>query len=217
MPGSLAEQQQACSAHWAPPQLAPLSPRWRPQGPQVSPGARTVEVGSSRARHGQERRAQAWWARVPGCPDRVAQSRQLEMPERVLSGPAGEKPWIQASGSPESVPGDPHLPRVLAVSPVPGFQKRPHHSAVMVTGVLLCVCIHAPLLSLNLSCWIRGPLTPGLIQRWLPLGRKAMTSLDSILKSRDITLPTKFCIVKPMVFPGVMYGCESWIIKKAEC
>ena len=111
----------------------------------------------------------------------------------------------------------PHLPRVLAVSPVPGFQKRPHHSAVMVTGVLLCVCIHAPLLSLNLSCWIRGPLTPGLIQRWLPLGRKAMTSLDSILKSRDITLPTKFCIVKPMVFPGVMYGCESWTIKKAKC
>ena len=51
---------------------------------------------------------------------------------------------------------------------------------------------------------------------WL-LGRKAMTSLDSILKSRDITLPTKICIVKAMVFPVVMYGCESWTIKKAEC
>ena len=49
------------------------------------------------------------------------------------------------------------------------------------------------------------------------LGRKAMTNLDSILKSRDITLPTKVCLVKAMVFPIVMYGCESWTIKKAEC
>ena len=48
------------------------------------------------------------------------------------------------------------------------------------------------------------------------LGRKAMTNLDSILKSRDITLPAKICLVKAMVFPVVMYGCESWIIKKAE-
>ena len=51
----------------------------------------------------------------------------------------------------------------------------------------------------------------------LLLGRKAMTNLDSILKSRDITLPTKVCLVKMMVFPVVMYGCESWTIKKAEC
>ena len=50
----------------------------------------------------------------------------------------------------------------------------------------------------------------------LLLGRKAMTNLDSILKIRDITLPTKVCIVKAMVFPAVMYGCESWTIKKAE-
>ena len=49
------------------------------------------------------------------------------------------------------------------------------------------------------------------------LGRKVMTNLDSILKSRDITLPTKVCLVKAMVFPVVMYGCESWTIKKAEC
>ena len=49
------------------------------------------------------------------------------------------------------------------------------------------------------------------------LGRKAMTNLDSILKSRDITLPTKVCLVKAMVFPVVMYGCESWTIKNAEC
>ena len=54
------------------------------------------------------------------------------------------------------------------------------------------------------------------IQRCLLRGRKAMTSLDSILKSRDITLPTKVCLVKAMVFPLVMYGCESWTVKKAE-
>ena len=55
------------------------------------------------------------------------------------------------------------------------------------------------------------------IQRHLLLGRKAMTNLNSILKSRDVTLPTKVCLVKAMVFPVVMYGCESWTIKKAEC
>ena len=55
------------------------------------------------------------------------------------------------------------------------------------------------------------------IKRRLLLGRKVMTNLDSILKSRDITLPTKVRLVKAMVFPVVMYGCESWITKKAEC
>ena len=55
------------------------------------------------------------------------------------------------------------------------------------------------------------------IKRCLLLGRKVMTNLDSILKSRDITLPTKVHLVKAMVFPVVMYGCESWTIKKAEC
>ena len=54
------------------------------------------------------------------------------------------------------------------------------------------------------------------IKRCLLLGRKVMTNLDSILKSRDITFPTKFCLVKVMVFPVVMYGCDSWTIKKAE-
>ena len=54
------------------------------------------------------------------------------------------------------------------------------------------------------------------IKSHLLLGRKVMTNLDSILKSRDITLPTKFCLVKDMVFPVVMYGCESWTIRKAE-
>ena len=55
------------------------------------------------------------------------------------------------------------------------------------------------------------------IRRHLLLGRKAMTNLDGVLKSRDITLPTKVCIVKAMVFPVVMYSCESWTVKKAEC
>ena len=54
------------------------------------------------------------------------------------------------------------------------------------------------------------------IKRCLLLGRKVMTNLDSIFKSRDITLPTKVCLVKAMVFPVVMYGCESWTIKKAK-
>ena len=55
------------------------------------------------------------------------------------------------------------------------------------------------------------------IKRCLLLGRKVMTNLGSILKSRDITLPTKVHLVKTMVFPVVMYGCESWTVKKAEC
>ena len=55
------------------------------------------------------------------------------------------------------------------------------------------------------------------IKRCLLLGSKVMTNLDSILKSRDITLPTKVRLVKAMVFPVVMYGCESWTVKKAEC
>ena len=54
------------------------------------------------------------------------------------------------------------------------------------------------------------------VKRCLLLGRKVMTNLDSILKSRDITLPTQVCLVKVMIFPVVMYGCESWTIKKAE-
>ena len=55
------------------------------------------------------------------------------------------------------------------------------------------------------------------IKRHLLLGRKIMNNLDSILKSRDITLPTKICLIKAMVFPVVVYGCESWTVKKAEC
>ena len=55
------------------------------------------------------------------------------------------------------------------------------------------------------------------IERYLLLGRRAVANLDSILKSRDITLLTKVRLVKAMVFPAVMYGCESWTVKKAEC
>ena len=61
-----------------------------------------------------------------------------------------------------------------------------------------------------------GDYTHEINRRFL-IGRKAMTNLDSVLKSRDITLPTKVCIVKAMVFPVVAYECESWTIKKAEC
>ena len=55
------------------------------------------------------------------------------------------------------------------------------------------------------------------IKKRLPLGRKAVTNLESVLKNRDITLPTKVCLVKAIVFPVVMYECESWTIKKSEC
>ena len=60
-------------------------------------------------------------------------------------------------------------------------------------------------------------VTAAMKLRHLLLGRKAMTNLDSILKSRDITLPTKVCLVKATIFPTVTYGCESWTVKKAEC
>ena len=72
---------------------------------------------------------------------------------------------------------------------------------------------HAP--SKSKPCISMFFVTPK-IKRRLLLGRKVMTNLDSILKSRDITLPTKVCLVKAIVFPVVMYGCESWTVKKAE-
>ena len=67
-----------------------------------------------------------------------------------------------------------------------------------------------------LDCQEIQPVHPKGDQSWVFLGRKVMTNLDSIFKSRDITLPTKVRLVKAMVFPVVMYGCESWTIKKAE-
>ena len=73
----------------------------------------------------------------------------------------------------------------------------------------------------DFSFWVSKITADGYrgheIKRPLLLGRKVMTNLDSILKSRDITLPTKVHLVKAMVFPVVMYGCENWTVKKAEC
>ena len=69
---------------------------------------------------------------------------------------------------------------------------------------------------LGFKITVNGHCSHAII-RCLLLGRKAMTDLDSRLKSRDTTLPTKVCIVKAMVFPAVMYRCESWTIKEAEC
>ena len=67
-----------------------------------------------------------------------------------------------------------------------------------------------------LDCKEIQPVHPKGDQSWVFIGREVMTNLDGILKSRDITLPTKVCLVKVMVFPLVRYGCESWAIKKAE-
>ena len=71
-------------------------------------------------------------------------------------------------------------------------------------------------ISLGSKITADGDCSHEIKRHWL-LGRKAMTNLDSTLKNRDITLPTKVHLVKAMVFPGVMYGCESWTIKKADC
>ena len=73
------------------------------------------------------------------------------------------------------------------------------------------------LYSLGLQSHCRRWLQSWNYKRHLLPGRKVITNLDSILKSRDITLPTKIRLVKPMVFPAVMYGCESWTVEKAEC
>ena len=79
--------------------------------------------------------------------------------------------------------------------------------------IMQVLCMHLSTDSFNVSLWNCSHT----IKRCLFLGRKAMKNLDSILKSRDITLPTKVYIVKAMVFPVVIYGCESWINKKAKC
>ena len=77
--------------------------------------------------------------------------------------------------------------------------------------------VEAGFLFLDSKITVDSDCSRGIFKRRLLLGRKAITNLDSILKSRDIALPTKVCIVKTTVFPVVMYGCESWSIKKAEC
>ena len=84
-------------------------------------------------------------------------------------------------------------------------------------SVILTPQIYLNRLATSVSLKIKASDCSHEIKRRLLLGRKVMTNLDSILKSRDITLPRKFHLVKAMVFPVVMYGCESWTIKKAEC
>ena len=92
--------------------------------------------------------------------------------------------------------------KIMASGPIPSWQIDGETVTDFIFGGLQNHCIW----------WLHHE-----IKRCLLLGRKAMTNLDSILKSRDITLPTKVCLVKAMVSPVVMYGCERWTIKKAEC
>ena len=93
----------------------------------------------------------------------------------------------------------------MASSPIPSWQIE-REKVEVVTGFLF----------LGSKITVDGDCSHK-ISRCLLLGRKAMTNLDSVLKSRDITLPTKVCIVKDMVFPVIMSGCGNWTIKKAEC
>ena len=95
--------------------------------------------------------------------------------------------------------------KIMASGPITSWQID-EETVETVTDFIL----GAPKISIDGDCSHK-------IKRHLLLGRKAMTNLDSILKIRDITLPTKVRLVKAMVFPVVMYGCESWTVKKAEC
>ena len=99
-----------------------------------------------------------------------------------------------------------------------GFQWQPHWGG----GVLTESQLNSKASTVSFFIWGGSKITADSdcmheIKRYLLLGRKVMTNIDSILKSRDITLPTKVHLVKAMVFPVVRYGCESWTIKKAEC
>ena len=93
----------------------------------------------------------------------------------------------------------------------------------MITDELLAISLNKMNIKEPIECWLFPAVTVAEVLvavNWTNLsilGRKVMTNLDSILKSRDITLPTKVHLVKAMVFPVVMYGCESWTMKKAEC
>ena len=114
-----------------------------------------------------------------------------------------------------------HLMKVEEESEKVGLKLNIQKTKIMASGTITSWQIDGETMEtvrdyiLGLQNHCRWRLQP-LIKRCLLLGRKAMTNLDSILKSRDITLPTKVCLVKAMVFPVVMYGCESWTIKKAE-
>ena len=97
-----------------------------------------------------------------------------------------------------------HKMKVMASSPIISWQIDGENVETVIDFIFL-----GSKITVNGDCSHK-------VKRLLLFGRKAMTNLDSILKSRDITLPKKVCLVKTMVFPGVMYGCKSWTIKKAE-
>ena len=98
-----------------------------------------------------------------------------------------------------------HKTKIMALSPITSWQIDVETVEIVIDFIFL-----GPQITANCDCSHE-------IRRCLLLGRKVMTNLDSIFKSRDITLPTKVRLDKAMVFPVVMYGCESWTVKKAEC
>ena len=113
------------------------------------------------------------------------------------------------------------LMKVKEVSEKAGLKLNIQKSKIMASGPITSQQIDGETMETVTLFW-RAPkslqmVTAAMKSRCLFLGRVVMTSLDNIFKSRDITLPTMVCLVKAMVFPVVMYGCESWTIKKAEC
>ena len=121
----------------------------------------------------------------------------------------------ESEGEPKSL-----LMKVKGESEKVGLKLNIHKTKIMASGLITSWQIDgetvADFIFLGSKITADGDCSHE-IERRLLLGRKVMTNLDSILKSRDITLPTKFRLVKDVVFPVVMYGCESWTIKKAEC
>ena len=113
--------------------------------------------------------------------------------------------------------------RMKEESEKPGFKLNIQKTKIMATGPITSWQIDGETMErVRDFIFLGSKITADVdcrheIKRRLLLGRKVMTNLDSILKSRDITLPTKVLLVKAMVFPVVMYGCESWTVKKAEC
>ena len=113
--------------------------------------------------------------------------------------------------------------KVKEESETVGLKLNIHKTKIMTCGFITSWQIDVETVEMVANFILGGPKITAdgdwshKIKRCLLLGRKSMTNLDSILKSRDMTLPTKVCLVKAMVFPIVMCGCESWTIKKAEC
>ena len=116
-----------------------------------------------------------------------------------------------------------HLMKVKEESEKVGFKLNIQKNKIMASGPITSWQIDGETLETMTDFILEGSKITAdgdcsyEIKRRLLLGRKVMTNLDSLLKSRDFNLPTKVCLVKAMVFPVVMYGCESWIVKKAEC